>query len=105
MESTAAMDVAIMETREASPAHLLIKIQSFSLPAKHGIKKFETTEFESGGHKWKLIIYPSGREREEGYVSVYLAIVDSGGLPVGWEVNVVFTISLLNQISGNTACL
>ncbi|CAA0833286.1 TRAF-like family protein, partial [Striga hermonthica] len=101
MGSTAETDVAIMETREASPAHLLIKIQSFSLLEKHGIKKFDTTKFESGGYKWKLIIYPNGREREEGYVSVYLAIVDYGGFPAGWEVNGVFSIFLFNQITGN----
>ncbi|CAA0833288.1 TRAF-like family protein [Striga hermonthica] len=89
-----------METREASPAHLLIKIQSFSLLEKHGIKKFETTEFESGGYKWKLIIYPSGKERDEGYVSVDLAIQNVRSMPAAWEVNAVFTICLFNQIIG-----
>ncbi|GER40464.1 TRAF-like family protein [Striga asiatica] len=86
MDSTAATDVAIMETREASPAHLLIKIESFSLFEKHGIEKFETSAFEAGGYNWKLSIYPNGREIDEGYVSVYLAIVDFGGLPAGWEI-------------------
>ncbi|CAA0833294.1 TRAF-like family protein [Striga hermonthica] len=101
MDFTAATDATvIMETREASPAHLLIKIKSFSLFEKHGIKKFKTSEFESGGYKWKLKIYPNGRDRDEGYVSLYLAIVDDG-LPAGWEVNAVFTICLFNQISCN----
>ncbi|KAL3641554.1 hypothetical protein CASFOL_012369 [Castilleja foliolosa] len=40
-----------METREASPAHFLIKIDSFSLFGKHGIDKFETKEFQSGDYK------------------------------------------------------
>ncbi|GER40467.1 TRAF-like family protein [Striga asiatica] len=77
---------ATMESTAEADAHLLIKIQSFSLLAKHGIEKFETTEFESGGYKWKLIIYPSGKERDEGYVSVDLAIVNAGGSPAGWEI-------------------
>ncbi|CAA0833293.1 TRAF-like family protein [Striga hermonthica] len=100
MDSTAT-DVAVMETREASPAHLLVKIESFSLFEKHGIKEFKTSEFEAGGYEWKLSIYPNGREIDEGYVSVYLAIVDSGYLPKGWEVNATFTICLFNQISCN----
>ncbi|CAA0833298.1 TRAF-like family protein [Striga hermonthica] len=89
-----------METRVASPAHFLVKIKSFSLFEKHGIKKFKTREFDAGGYKWKLKIYPNGRDEHEGYVSVYLAIVDDG-LRAGWEVNADFTICLFNQISCN----
>ncbi|GFQ08828.1 hypothetical protein PHJA_003026800 [Phtheirospermum japonicum] len=82
-----------METREASPAHFLIKIESFSLLEKHGIDKYETREFKSGEYRWRLIIYPNDHKRGrdgEGYVSVYLAVSDTSALPANWEVNAVF---------------
>ncbi|EYU41028.1 hypothetical protein MIMGU_mgv1a023824mg [Erythranthe guttata] len=83
-----------MEMREASPAHFLIKIESFSLLQKCGIDKYETKEFDVGEYKWRLIIYPNGD-----YISVYLATADKGALRVSKEVNVVFSIFLFNQIS------
>ncbi|XP_012833035.1 PREDICTED: uncharacterized protein LOC105953899 [Erythranthe guttata] len=89
-----ANDVATMEMREASPAHFLIKIESFSLLQKCGIDKYETKEFDVGEYKWRLIIYPNGD-----YISVYLATADKGALRVSKEVNVVFSIFLFNQIS------
>ncbi|KAL7106281.1 hypothetical protein ACP275_07G102300 [Erythranthe tilingii] len=88
-----------METREAPPAHLLIKIESFSLLGTCGIDKYETREFVAGDYKWRLIIYFNGKNCE--YVSVSLAMADTSSLPANWEVNVVFTIFLYNQISGN----
>ncbi|EYU41029.1 hypothetical protein MIMGU_mgv1a025839mg [Erythranthe guttata] len=94
-----------MQTREASPAHFLIKIESVSLLAKCGIDKYETKEFNAGGeYKWKLIIYPNGDDTvgEDGdYVSVNLAMADTISLPRNWEVNVVFNIFIFNQNSGN----
>ncbi|KAG5596719.1 hypothetical protein H5410_037951 [Solanum commersonii] len=41
-----------------------------------GIDKFESNEFEAGGHKWKMIVYPDGNTHENGsgHISVYLAI-------------------------------
>ncbi|KAL9139890.1 hypothetical protein ABFS82_O000200 [Erythranthe guttata] len=70
-----------METREAPPAHLLVKIESFSLLGT------------------RLIIYFNGKNCE--YVSVSLAMADTSSLPANWEVNVVFNIFLYNQISDN----
>ncbi|KAL9162497.1 hypothetical protein ABFS82_07G093600 [Erythranthe guttata] len=90
-----------METREAPPAHLLVKIESFSLFEKYQIEKYETKEFAAGKYKWKLIIYPNGDDnigKDSGYVSVYLAMVDTCSQPV--EVNAVFSIFLFNHISG-----
>ncbi|EYU41082.1 hypothetical protein MIMGU_mgv1a024974mg, partial [Erythranthe guttata] len=90
-----------METREAPPAHLLVKIESFSLFEKYQIEKYETKEFAAGEYKWKLIIYPNGDDnvgKDSGYVSVYLAMVDTCSQPV--EVNAVFSIFLFNHISG-----
>ncbi|GFP95327.1 ubiquitin carboxyl-terminal hydrolase 12 [Phtheirospermum japonicum] len=92
-----------METREASPAHLLVKIESFSLLHKCGIEKYETRDFDAGNYKWRLIIHPKGHgpEKDGEYISVYLAISDTNSLPENWEVNAVFSIFILNQISGN----
>ncbi|KAL8048895.1 hypothetical protein ABFX02_07G096800 [Erythranthe guttata] len=94
-----------METREAPPAHFLIKIESFSLLGTFGIDKYETREFVAGDYKWKLIIYPNGDnivEKDSGHVSVYLAIADTSSLPKNWEVNATFSIFLYNHISGRT---
>ncbi|KAL3641557.1 hypothetical protein CASFOL_012372 [Castilleja foliolosa] len=101
---SAAADEAVMETREASPAHFLIKIDSFSLLQKRGIDKLETREFKSGEYNWRLVIYPNGHgtgKGDQGYVSVYLALVDTNDLPSNWEVNAVFSIFLFDHISDN----
>ncbi|KAL3641545.1 hypothetical protein CASFOL_012360 [Castilleja foliolosa] len=93
-----------LETREASPAHSLIKIDSFSLLEKRGISKVETREFTAGKYKWKLVIYPNGHvteKDEEHYVSIYLAIAGTDDLPSKWEVNATFSICVFNHFSGN----
>lgn len=40
------------EIREASAAHYLLKIESFSFLSNSGIEQFESNEFEAGGYKW-----------------------------------------------------
>ncbi|XP_012833022.1 PREDICTED: ubiquitin carboxyl-terminal hydrolase 12-like [Erythranthe guttata] len=103
--TTAADELANMETREASPAHFLIKIESFSLLEKCGIDKYETREFSAGEYKWKLIIYPNGDDDKakdcNDYISVHVAVANTSSLPANWEVNAVFSIFLFNQISAN----
>ncbi|EYU41015.1 hypothetical protein MIMGU_mgv1a025326mg [Erythranthe guttata] len=102
--TSAADEVTTMETREASPSHFLIKIESFSLLEKCGIEKYETKVFAAGEYKWRLIIYPDGDNtfgKDRDYVSVHLAMADTSSLPANFEVNVVFTIFLFNQISDN----
>ncbi|KAK6127969.1 hypothetical protein DH2020_038271 [Rehmannia glutinosa] len=94
------------ETRETSPAHFLVKIESFSLLSEYGINKYETREFVAGDYEWRLVIYPDGKMNEEegNHVSVYLAMVGTSSLPVDWEVNAVFSIFLYNQILDNYSC-
>ncbi|KAL3641582.1 hypothetical protein CASFOL_012397 [Castilleja foliolosa] len=105
MSFLAADDEPEMETREASPAHFRVKIDSFSLLNKHGIDKVETRQFEAGGYKWRLVMYPNGhgtgKDDKAGYVSVYLAITNTTALPLNWEVNATFSICLFNHVSGN----
>ncbi|KAJ8554572.1 hypothetical protein K7X08_025250 [Anisodus acutangulus] len=93
----------IVEVREASPAHYLLKIESLSLLSESGIDKFESNEFESCGYKWKMILYPDGNVCENGseHISVYLAISGTSSLPAGWEVNAIFTFFLFNQLCDN----
>ncbi|XP_057793916.1 uncharacterized protein LOC131010417 [Salvia miltiorrhiza] len=89
------------ETRDVSPANLLVKIECFSLFSKYGIDKYESRTFEAGGYKWKLIIYPDG---ENDYLSVYFSIVDAESLPEGWEVNAIFAFFVHNQLMDNYLC-
>ncbi|KAL3641564.1 hypothetical protein CASFOL_012379 [Castilleja foliolosa] len=91
---------AELETREASPANFLVKIDSFSLLDKYGIQKLETIEFKAGDYMWRLVIYPNGNDDKD-HVSVYLAITDTSALPKNWEVNATFSICLFNHSSGN----
>ncbi|KAI3459811.1 hypothetical protein Pfo_016474 [Paulownia fortunei] len=95
-----------METREALPAHFLIKIECFSLLSGYGVQKYESREFEAGDYKWRLIIYPDGHksEKEGNHISVYLAMTGTSSLPVHWEVNAIFSIFLFNQILNNYLC-
>ncbi|CAA2999390.1 probable inactive serine threonine- kinase fnkC [Olea europaea subsp. europaea] len=89
-----------LETRNFSPAHLLFKIESFSLLSENGIDKIESSEFESNdNYKWKLIIYPNGRNTVDGanHVSAYLAVENVSNLEAGWEFNAVVSIFLFNH--------
>ncbi|XP_012833011.1 PREDICTED: uncharacterized protein LOC105953876 [Erythranthe guttata] len=99
----AADDYIALETRDASPAHFLFKIESCSLLQNCGIDKYETNDFVAGEHKWKLIICPNGedKEKDSDYISIYLAMGDTSSMPANWEVNVVFSIFLYNQIHDN----
>ncbi|KAL7098105.1 hypothetical protein ACP275_10G184600 [Erythranthe tilingii] len=93
----------IVETR--LEPHFLTKIQSFSLFSYYGIDRYETKEFTSGDYKWRLILYPYGKEKDNRHVSIYLAMAETNSLPVGWEVNVIFTIFLYNQMLDKYHCV
>ncbi|KAH6768223.1 hypothetical protein C2S51_013559 [Perilla frutescens var. frutescens] len=95
-----------IETREASPANLLIKIESFSLLSEYGIETHESREFVAGDYKWRLVIHPDGYESEEegDYVSVYLSAAGISTLPIDWEINAIFSFFLYNHISDNYLC-
>ncbi|KAL8501616.1 hypothetical protein ACS0TY_020940 [Phlomoides rotata] len=95
-----------VETRNFAPKHLLIKIESFSSLGWNGVEKYyESREFVAGDHKWKLTIHPDvqdiRRPFTDSMVSVYLSSSVETTLPVGWEVNAMFTFFLFNQIQDN----
>ncbi|EYU39501.1 hypothetical protein MIMGU_mgv1a018517mg [Erythranthe guttata] len=52
----------------------------------------------------RLIIYPSGKEKDYDHISVYLAVVETSSLPENWEFNAIFTIFLYNQIYDKYLC-
>ncbi|KAF9596191.1 hypothetical protein IFM89_007509, partial [Coptis chinensis] len=86
--------------RDAPPAHYTFKIQSFSSLLKHSSDKYESNVFESGGYKWKLLLYPRGDEsvNAKDHISLYLVIAETDSLPSGWEVNATFKLILFDQI-------
>nr|KYP71336.1 Ubiquitin carboxyl-terminal hydrolase 12 [Cajanus cajan] len=73
---------------------------SFSWLSKASIQKCASEEFEAGGYKWSLSIYPTGNTKGggQGHVSIYLVLIDSSSLPVDWEVNAVVNFSAYNFI-------
>ncbi|KAK6939004.1 Proteasome assembly chaperone 4 [Dillenia turbinata] len=70
---------------DASPTHYIVKIQSFSSFSKNSVKRYDTGEFEAGGYKWKLVLYPSGNQSKnvKDHISLYLAIVDTNTMGKG----------------------
>ncbi|KAK7259392.1 hypothetical protein RIF29_24999 [Crotalaria pallida] len=84
--------------RKAPPSHYSVKIKFFSLLSKVSFEKYESEEFEEGGYKWRLHIYPTGNKKVDGqgHVSIYLMLSDRSSLPVGWEVNAIVNFSAYN---------
>ncbi|CAB4293036.1 unnamed protein product [Prunus armeniaca] len=84
------------------PTHYTLKIESFSLLKKHSADRFESGEFDAGGYKWKLVVYPNGYEKKnvEDHISVYLEMAGAESLETGWEVFVDFRLFLLDQNKG-----
>ncbi|KAL8035449.1 hypothetical protein ABFX02_12G097700 [Erythranthe guttata] len=93
----------VVETRDVSPAHFETRIKSFSLLSSIGIDKYETREFEAGDYKWRLVIYPGGKEKGD-YISVYLSLVDTNSLPLDWEFNATCTVFLYDHILDKYLC-
>ncbi|KAK2647015.1 hypothetical protein Ddye_022210 [Dipteronia dyeriana] len=84
---------------DAPPTHYKLKIQLFSLLEKNAVEKYESAEFEAGGYKWKLVLYPNGNKGKnvKDHISIYLTLADTCSLPLGWEVYAVLRLFLLDQ--------
>ncbi|XP_048427726.1 MATH domain and coiled-coil domain-containing protein At3g58370-like isoform X2 [Pyrus x bretschneideri] len=87
---------------DSPPTHYTLKIRSFSLLTKNLEDEYESGEFEAGGYKWKLVLYPNGNKKKnvEGHISVYLEMVRAESLQNGCEVYVDFRFFLLDQNKG-----
>ncbi|KAM5568572.1 hypothetical protein ABKV19_016232 [Rosa sericea] len=85
---------------DATPTHYTVKIELFSrLKNFCEEDSYESREFEAGGYKWKLVLYPDGNKRRnvEGHISLYLEITGTNLFQPGWEVHVDFRLFLLDQ--------
>ncbi|KAI7756137.1 hypothetical protein M8C21_003455, partial [Ambrosia artemisiifolia] len=74
--------------RKHEPAHYMLKIESFSLLSEAKMSKIESDVFEASGHKWRLDLYPNGKDEdnEGNHISLYVVICDTGSCSKGWEV-------------------
>ncbi|ESR46003.1 hypothetical protein CICLE_v10003602mg [Citrus x clementina] len=81
------------------PAHFLLKIHEFSSLVENELEIYESLEFDAGGHKWKLVVYPNGNENKNvnDHISLYLEMVDTSSLGFGWEVYAIFRLFVLDQ--------
>ncbi|PIA60379.1 hypothetical protein AQUCO_00300105v1 [Aquilegia coerulea] len=89
----------ISSIRYAAPTHYTFKIVSYSLFSQHSIDMFESNVFESGGYKWKLVLYPNeyNRSKKKHHISLYLEVAETDGLTPGWEINAVVALFLYDQ--------
>ncbi|XP_048139020.1 ubiquitin C-terminal hydrolase 12-like [Rhodamnia argentea] len=92
--------VTTKEIRDVAPAHYVLHFKSFSLFAKNNMEKYESSEFEAGGCKWKLILYPNGDKSRNGedHISVYLAVSGTSPFQLGGEIHVAARFSLYDQL-------
>ncbi|KAH9753434.1 TRAF-like family protein [Citrus sinensis] len=100
MENDFVDQVAISRSiSHVPPAHFLLKIEAFSSLVENDVENYKSLEFDAGGYKWKLVVYPNGNKNEnvKDHISVYLAMVDTSSLGHGWEVYVIFRLFVLDQ--------
>ncbi|KAL5757698.1 hypothetical protein ACOSP7_020309 [Xanthoceras sorbifolium] len=92
----------VLFASNAPPSHYLFKIESFSSLSKSSIVKFCSDDFEAGGYKWKLWIFPTGDSsvNEKDYISFHLELVETSSLPTGWEVIVNSNFFIFNRLQG-----
>ncbi|KAM5568594.1 MATH domain and coiled-coil domain-containing protein [Rosa sericea] len=85
---------------DSPPTHFTVKIELFSMITElFSEDGYESSQFEAGGYKWKLVLYPNGNMRRNvgDHISIYLVIAGTDSLPTGWEVYVDFRLFLLDQ--------
>ncbi|KAJ7917322.1 hypothetical protein B0H13DRAFT_2443436, partial [Mycena leptocephala] len=62
-------------------------------------KKLTSDEFECGGHKWRILLFPFGNSTaapNDGTVSVYLDYAEPKKVPEGWHACVQFALVICN---------
>ncbi|CAK7338873.1 unnamed protein product [Dovyalis caffra] len=86
--------------RKVRPAHYTFEIESFSSLLETKVEKYETNDFESGGYKWRMVLYPNGKKKEDdnSHISLFLAMTEPDDVSLGWEVNVSVTFFLFDRI-------
>ncbi|XP_037495311.1 BTB/POZ and MATH domain-containing protein 2-like [Jatropha curcas] len=95
-----AQSVAIMKRSRSLNQSYSFKNENHLILKRTGLNKYESSEFESGGYKWKLVLYPCGNAKKVGssYISLYIAIAGANAIPVGSQVDVILKLLIYDQI-------
>ncbi|KAL5539704.1 hypothetical protein UlMin_044568 [Ulmus minor] len=82
------------------PDHFLLKIVSFSMLSKASIMKYRSSEFEAGGYKWILSVYPIGNKTKDAqdHISIYLELADTTKLATCWEINSTINFFIYDHV-------
>ncbi|CAM8901420.1 unnamed protein product [Rhodiola kirilowii] len=99
----------IESVRATCPGSIyMFKIQSFSLLSEFiqksdDVECFKSPEFESGGHKWKLAVYPDGNKKlgVEDHISLYLVAEDADIDSVESGIRVMFKMAVYDHFNDN----
>ncbi|CAM8995903.1 unnamed protein product [Rhodiola kirilowii] len=98
----------IESVRATCPGSYMFKIQSFSLLSEFvqksdAVECFTSPEFESGGHKWKLAVYPDGNKKlgVEDHISLYLVVEDADIDSVESGIRVIFKMAVYDHFRDN----
>ncbi|XP_043704401.1 protein RESTRICTED TEV MOVEMENT 3-like [Telopea speciosissima] len=91
--------IASRTIRDEPPTHFELRIKSFSLLSNSSLERYYSGDFEAGGYKWKLCLYPKGDKEEnvEGHISLYLEMSETDSLSPGWEVHALLRFLVLDQ--------
>ncbi|KAG7640477.1 MATH/TRAF domain [Arabidopsis suecica] len=83
--------------RDERPSNKILTITSFSVIKGRG-EPYESSVFEAGGYKWRLVLYVNGNQNDGGnnHISLYVRIEETESLPKGWEVNVELKLFVYN---------
>ncbi|XP_050211398.1 BTB/POZ and MATH domain-containing protein 6-like [Mercurialis annua] len=89
--------------RSLPPAHYIFKIENFSLLSDIKAESFTSADFEVGGYKWKLSVYPGGNKKKngDGYISLYLVLSEFNKITFTKEVNVYFKLFVYDYTRDN----
>ncbi|XP_057782079.1 ubiquitin C-terminal hydrolase 12-like isoform X2 [Salvia miltiorrhiza] len=80
-------------TEDPRTAKFTWKIENFS---RITTKKLYSGIFDLGDYKWRILIFPKGNNAD--YLSMYLDVADSAGLPYGWTRYAHFSLAIVNQV-------
>ncbi|CAA7032867.1 unnamed protein product [Microthlaspi erraticum] len=75
------------------------EVDGMSKLITNDVNMAQSSEFHVSGHKWRLVIYPSKKDRTEtkDHLCFYLRISDRNSLPSNWEVKCSFKLSIVSQ--------
>ncbi|XP_047309283.1 uncharacterized protein LOC124912677 [Impatiens glandulifera] len=91
----------LLQGRDAQTMHYTLKMVSFSRIAKSpSILKYTSVNFKVEDYSWRLHIYPNGNKKKEGegHISIYIELMDTSSLPIGWRVTALVNLFVFDQI-------